>query len=100
MSKQKFLSSLENDEGLEQPLAESVISFADKCCEITWLMTVQSPPMYIECDVKTGSTFNSDLMAQYTRSGPNVEFVVWPVVYIEKNGALLSKGVAQPTKND
>ena len=94
---QKFVSSLENDEGLEQPLAQAVKTYASKCCELTWYMSVQSPTMFIDCDVIPGSSFNSEVYTEYTKSGSKVDFMVWPVVYIERNGALLNKGVVQPT---
>ena len=53
-------------------------------------MAIQDPPMDMKfSDIKLG-----DVKA-YTRSGEEVEFVVWPPLYLQEKGSLMSKGIAQ-----
>lgn len=42
--------------------------------------------------------FNSSLFKAYTKNGKYLDFVVWPALYLHKNGPMLSKGVAQAKK--
>lgn len=60
-------------------------------------MCQHEPPVHIEFtdDIKDGMDFNSSLYKAYTRKGKYYDFVVWPALYLCKNGSILSKGVAQ-----
>lgn len=59
-------------------------------------MAVQDPPVYMDTQInRTDEQFNSNTHKPYTQSGIYVEFIVWPSLYLCKNGNLLSKGVAQ-----
>lgn len=40
--------------------------------------------------------FDKEVFRCYTRNGENVEFVVWPAVFLYKDGPLVTKGVLQP----
>jgi hypothetical protein len=43
--------------------------------------------------------FDKDLFKEYTRRGKFQDYIVWPAMRLHENGPLLSKGVAQGTKN-
>lgn len=59
-------------------------------------MVIQDPPIFMEWDLTNGvSNFDKDLLKSYTKTGNTVEYLVWPVLYLHKNGPLLCKGVAQ-----
>lgn len=61
-----------------------------------WLLAVQDPPVFM--DVKenaTGAKFDSDKYRCYTKRGNVVDYIVWPVLYLQKGGPLLSKGITQ-----
>lgn len=95
---QKFCNVIDIDENFEHPLPANVKKFAAGCTKVTWCMVVQSPPMHIVCNGSSGSTLDRNLFSEYTQQGEKLDFIVWPAVLIENDGALLSKGVAQPLK--
>ena len=70
--------------------------FGQQCVNICWFMVVQDPQMYIDGDLKPGIQFDKEVYKEYTRSGKRVAFIVWPALYLHKDGPLLTKGVAQP----
>ena len=59
-------------------------------------MQMHDPPVYIECEFSRDSTIDTDIFRSYTRAGYKVDFVVWPVLYLHKDGPVLNKGVVQP----
>ncbi|XP_061164346.1 cingulin-like [Saccostrea echinata] len=68
------------------------------CVQYCWLMVIQNPPIYMQWDFRSGiSEFDKDVLKSYTKCGNTVAFMVWPVLYLHKDGPLLSKGVAQGT---
>lgn len=70
--------------------------YIDTCVQCCWLMVIQDPPIFMEWDLTNGvSNFDKDLLKSYTKTGNTVEYLVWPVLYLHKNGPLLCKGVAQ-----
>lgn len=71
-------------------------NYTCKCLEICWYMAIQSPPVYLDFSYKKGNSFNKSVLKHYTRNGKIIDFLVWPATYLEKGGALLGKGVAQP----
>ena len=75
---------------------ESMKPYVTKCIQVSWLMCVQDPPMLLS--IKTEPKFNLGLFREYTKRGPYVEYVVWPAMYLHEDGHILSKGVAQGTK--
>ena len=60
-------------------------------------MCIQDPPIHMEYHYGKGMTFDHDVMRAYTQSGKYVDFVVWPTLYLHKDGALLAKSVVQAT---
>lgn len=59
-------------------------------------MVIQDPPVYMDTEtVQSGKQFNTNTHKQYTKSGPMVDFIVWPALYLCDGGSILSKGVAQ-----
>jgi len=77
---------------------EATSAYSRKCVEITWFMNVQLPPMVIEKSPPRDSEFDIDLYSVYTIQGKLVDYVVWPVCRVEKDGLLLCKGILQPFK--
>jgi hypothetical protein len=59
-------------------------------------MQMHDPPVYIECEFSRDSTIDTNILRSYTRAGNKVDFVVWPVLYLHKDGPVLNKGVVQP----
>jgi hypothetical protein len=59
-------------------------------------MHMQDPPVYIEWEFSRDSTIDTNILQSYTRAGNKVDFVVWPVLYLHRDGPVLNKGVVQP----
>ncbi|XP_052796576.1 uncharacterized protein LOC128228997 isoform X2 [Mya arenaria] len=74
-----------------------VDKYTHKCLQLSWLASVQTPPIYVDFTVEKKSKFDKNLFREYTATGNKIEYVVWPAVYLHQNGGLLVKGVAQGT---
>lgn len=57
-------------------------------------MCIQDPPVVIDLEIRQDQPF-CNLYKAYTKSGPTVEYVVWPALFLHQGGNLLCKGVAQ-----
>ncbi|XP_076070172.1 uncharacterized protein LOC143041919 isoform X3 [Mytilus galloprovincialis] len=77
---------------------ESCLEYVEICVNLCYHVAVQDPPMVI--DFKPGKNFDKQLWKEYTRSGTEVEYVVWPALYLYKGGPIMSKGVVQPTETN
>ncbi|XP_052793227.1 uncharacterized protein LOC128227064 isoform X2 [Mya arenaria] len=70
--------------------------FINESVELCWLMAVQDPPVYVDSNVnKHKQPLDKNLYKYYTQKGKLVDYVVWPVLFLKKDGPLLSKGIAQ-----
>ncbi|KAL5011705.1 hypothetical protein ScPMuIL_010256 [Solemya velum] len=75
--------------------------YIGRCLELTWLMCIQDPPMYLHCNIQCGEPFDLKKFKPYTKSGKKMDFLVWPALCLEqpKDGVMMSlasKGIAQP----
>lgn len=70
--------------------------YLDRCTEYCWIMAIQDPPMMLDFGPAQNEEFDKEVFRCYTRNGENVEFVVWPAVFLYKDGPLVTKGVLQP----
>ncbi|KAK3581620.1 hypothetical protein CHS0354_024446 [Potamilus streckersoni] len=70
-------------------------------------MCIKDPQMYLDFDSRQRNGqpgddandfplhFDTTKFVSYTRAGMYVEYVVWPAVYLYKNGPIVKRGVAQ-----
>lgn len=75
--------------------AEKLQIYINRCTELCWLMAVQDPPMALTGEVGEGAAYKKTEYREYTKSGPVVDYVVWPAVLIQDNGDLIAKGIVQ-----
>ncbi|CAC5416650.1 GOLGB1 [Mytilus coruscus] len=68
-------------------------SFFEKCVHICWSMTIQDPVMYLDEDVPADTQIDKNTYKEFVKSGNTVAFVVWPALFLHKDGPLLYKGV-------
>ncbi|CAG2218330.1 unnamed protein product [Mytilus edulis] len=68
--------------------------YVENCVNLCYYVAVQDPPMII--DFVPGHIFDKQSWKEYTRSGTEVEYVVWPALYLYKGGPMMAKGVVQP----
>ncbi|CAC5359619.1 unnamed protein product [Mytilus coruscus] len=71
-------------------------NFVAKCIKYAWMMQIQVPPVYLEWDFHRETHIDTDIFRRYTKTGDLVDFIVWPVLYLFKDGPVLNKGVVQP----
>ncbi|WAR00663.1 hypothetical protein MAR_025035 [Mya arenaria] len=76
------------------PIAQ-VRPFIDECITICWLMSVQDPPVVLGKDPPPNSLFDTNFFKHYTMTGTEIDYVVWPSLYLHEGGPLLGKGVVQ-----
>ncbi|XP_053390702.1 uncharacterized protein LOC128553544 isoform X2 [Mercenaria mercenaria] len=82
--------------GIDQQTQGTVVSYIKKCMNICWSMCRLEPPVYVEfIDVGDNIPFDTNKFKPYTKSGKLLDYIVWPAVYLHKDGPMLAKGVAQ-----
>lgn len=74
----------------------SMQKYIDRCIEYCWMMAVQDPPMMLDFGPAQNEEFDKEVFRCYTITGEKVEFMVWPAVFLYKDGPLVTKGVLQP----
>ena len=67
--------------------------YVEGCTKIMWHTQIQSPPIYLDFEAT-----NKDWFKKFTSPGQNIDYIVWPVVFLHENGPLLAKGIAQFSK--
>lgn len=70
--------------------------FAERCVELCWFMQTTRPPIHLSAHIPDDGRMNYDIFRGYIQSGTEVDYIVWPVVYLYENGPVLNKGIAQP----
>lgn len=70
--------------------------YIEVCVKICYLSAVQDPPMFL--DFEPNEAFDKSTFKEFTVSGSLMDYLVWPALLIQKDGAILSKGVVQPIK--
>lgn len=51
--------------------------------------------MHLKEDITPGAAFDKNVFKEFVQSGNCVNYVVWPALFLHKNGPLLYKGVVQ-----
>ncbi|XP_061189442.1 uncharacterized protein LOC133197431 isoform X2 [Saccostrea echinata] len=74
---------------------KDIAPYITKCLAISWEMVVQDPPMYLQFKVRHGTPVDREKYNFYTIEGDVVDYLVWPAVLREENGAVLQKGMVQ-----
>ncbi|CAG2243142.1 unnamed protein product [Mytilus edulis] len=72
--------------------------FVNKCSLLCLFMVVQDPPVVLDFSCQPGDPFNKDMFTPFTSSGEVVDYLVWPLMYLNQGGAIMSKGIAQGKK--
>lgn len=71
-------------------------TYIDRSIELCWLMSVQDPPVIIDFTAVRGTDIDDQKFRKFTKTGTKIDFLVWPVIRLHKNGPPLQKGVVQP----
>ncbi|CAG2229812.1 unnamed protein product [Mytilus edulis] len=70
--------------------------YVNKCIELCWYSAISDPPLVYAFEANT----NVDDFRGYTKSGDEIDYVVWPSMYLHEYGPLLYKGVVQYKMTD
>lgn len=92
---QKYLTDLSNSYSKKATISQKIPFFVKKCFELCWFMVVQDPPVVLAPVIRPCDPFDTNHYKAYTKTGANVDYVVWPALLLHKNGPVLTKGVAQ-----
>lgn len=63
-------------------------------------MCVQDPPVELVFTGRKGEPFDETFYTYYTKSGNKIDYVVWPVILLYKDGPVIRKGVAEGNGNE
>ncbi|VDI34371.1 Hypothetical predicted protein [Mytilus galloprovincialis] len=77
-------------------LVEDLQPYVDKCIELCWYSAISDPPLVYAFEANK----NVDDFRGYTKSGDEIDYVVWPSMYLHEYGPLLYKGVVQYKMTD
>ncbi|XP_052076770.1 uncharacterized protein LOC127714772 [Mytilus californianus] len=69
---------------------ETLKPYVDACLELFWYSAITDPPLYYSFIAD-----NLDDFRGYTKNGDEMDFIVWPAMYLHENGPLLYQGVVQ-----
>lgn len=78
--------------------SKEIVLFLKKSIKLCYLMQVQFPPMFLDFSIKPGDAMNLEKFNAYQKRGPKVAFVVWPPIYLHKDGPVVAKGYAEGAK--
>lgn len=76
---------------------KATAKYAEACAALCLYMCVQDPAVYIDSGMPKGK-FDKDKYRAYTKSGDEYAFLVWPPLFLHKDGPMLGKGIAQGSK--
>ncbi|CAC5390525.1 unnamed protein product [Mytilus coruscus] len=77
-----------------------IMKFVERCTELCWSMVIKEPPMALVFSEMEGTSIDKNIFSVYTKSGPFIDFVVWPALLLHKDGPILTKGTVQGKEND
>ncbi|XP_076117899.1 uncharacterized protein LOC143085440 [Mytilus galloprovincialis] len=79
-----------------QQLSPTVIKFIHKAAELLWYMCILDPPMYIAWP-EYNEPFDTTKYIFYKQKdkGRKVKVPVWPALYLQEKGQLVTKGFAK-----
>ncbi|XP_053399153.1 trichohyalin-like isoform X7 [Mercenaria mercenaria] len=72
---------------------DAMQTYLSQCVWIGWFCAVQDPPLVLS--ISSSSKFDTSCYKEYTKRGPYVQFIVWPALLLQAQGAMLCKGIAQ-----
>lgn len=76
-------------------MEKSLKPYVDACLELCWYSITSDPPLHYAFSVDKVEDFRG-----YTIGGEDVDYVVWPAMYLYEYGPLIYKGVVQFKKSD
>ncbi|XP_062616220.1 uncharacterized protein LOC134277937 [Saccostrea cucullata] len=73
--------------------AVKVHPFIKLCLKCAWISAIQDRPLSVTFKVRPGSPFSSDIMISRNAPAPDVDYLVWPIVFLYDRGPILLKGI-------
>ena len=61
-------------------------------------MCIQDPPVVLNWSIPKDRVFDTDVYKYYLSTGQQLDYVVWPSMYLYDGGPLIMKGVAEGKK--
>ena len=90
------MTSSQIDENPKLAENDALLKYTGRSVELCWLMAIQDPPMLLNFGPAHNEDMDTNTFRAFTRTGKKVDFVVWPAVYLYKDGPLVHKGVLEP----
>ncbi|XP_045206664.1 uncharacterized protein LOC123558885 [Mercenaria mercenaria] len=78
-----------------------ITQFIIRCAGVCFLMVNQEPQFCIDTNInRHGEHFDASRYKAYRAQGNSIDYIVWPVLYLEDNGTIVNKGIVQVMKQD
>ncbi|CAG2189071.1 uncharacterized protein LOC143060988 [Mytilus galloprovincialis] len=78
-----------------QNFGTAATDYIKKCAEVCWIMNVQNPSIFLDFDLRYGYVIDQHSFSTFRKHGDYVNYVVWPAVYLNRNGPILCKGIVE-----
>ncbi|VDI02338.1 Hypothetical predicted protein [Mytilus galloprovincialis] len=75
-------------------LADEQIDKIGKTLAETFCLNI-NPVMYLDEDIKPGTSIDKNTYKEFVKSGNKVKYVVWPALFLHQDGPMLYKGIVQ-----
>ncbi|XP_061174104.1 uncharacterized protein LOC133183133 [Saccostrea echinata] len=87
----KFLHSQKTS---GKTFGKATTMYAGACAIFCWFKCFEDPPLYMDVSIPNGK-FDTEKYRAYKNTGTEYRYLVWPCLYLHKDGPMLVKGVAQ-----
>lgn len=78
----------------EEKIRKVCDPYIQRCTTVCFYMVVKSPQVYLEFDCPADK-IDRFIFRPFTKDGKTLDYVVWPALFLHKDGPLMTKGVVQ-----
>lgn len=93
-----FYNYIFNFQDISQKYEEKITKVCDPyiqhCTTMCFYMVVKSPQMYLKFDCPADKIDRS-IFRPFTKDGETLDYVVWPALFLYKDGPSMTRGVVQ-----
>lgn len=94
----EITNKLRNNQDIGDQVVDACKNYITRCVELCWLMRIQDPPVVLNWSIAKDRVFDTDTYKYYLSTGKELDYVVWPSMYLYDGGPLIMKGVAEGRK--
>lgn len=94
----EIVIKLRNNQDFGDQIVDACKRYITRCVELCWLMRIQDPPVVLSWAIPEDRVFDTNTYKYYLSTGKELDYVVWPCMYMFDGGPMIMKGVAEGKK--